>query len=42
VREYLHPRVFEEYKKEALKRGFSSVMSGPYVRSSYAASEYGL
>jgi lipoic acid synthetase len=42
VREYLHPRVFEEYKKEALKRGFSFVMSGPYVRSSYAASEYGL
>ncbi|MDD5505680.1 MAG: lipoyl synthase [Candidatus Omnitrophica bacterium] len=42
VREYLHPEVFEEYKKEALRRGFSYVKSGPYVRSSYAASEYGL
>jgi len=42
VREYLHPDVFEEYKGEALKRGFSYVKSGPYVRSSYAASEYGL
>jgi lipoic acid synthetase len=42
VREYLHPEVFEEYKEEALKRGFSYVKSGPYVRSSYAASEYGL
>jgi len=42
VREYLHPDVFEEYKKEALKRGFSFVKSGPYVRSSYAASEYEL
>ncbi|MFA5231587.1 MAG: lipoyl synthase [Candidatus Omnitrophota bacterium] len=42
VREYLHPDIFEEYKEEALKRGFSYVKSGPYVRSSYAASEYGL
>ncbi len=42
VREYLHPEVFEEYKEVALKRGFRYVKSGPYVRSSYAASEYGL
>lgn len=42
VREYLHPEVFEEYREMALKRGFRYVKSGPYVRSSYAASEYGL
>ncbi len=40
VQEYLHPEIFEEYKVEALKRGFSYVKSAPYVRSSYAASEY--
>jgi len=42
VRKYLQPEVFEEYKAEALKRGFSYVKSAPYVRSSYAASDYNL
>jgi lipoic acid synthetase len=42
VKRYLEPEVFEEYKKAALRRGFSYVKSGPYVRSSYAASEYRL
>ena len=42
VRKYLEPEVFEEYKAAALKRGFSYVKSGPYVRSSYAASDYSL
>lgn len=40
VQKYLEPEVFEEYKEAALKRGFSYVKSGPYVRSSYAAYEY--
>jgi len=40
VQEYLHPEIFEEYKAAALGRGFSYVKSGPYVRSSYAASDY--
>ncbi|MDD5282384.1 MAG: lipoyl synthase [Candidatus Omnitrophica bacterium] len=42
VKRYLEPEVFEEYKKAALRQGFSYVKSGPYVRSSYAASEYRL
>ena len=42
VQKYLTPEVFEEYKEAALKRGFSYVKSGPYVRSSYAASDYRL
>jgi len=40
VREYIEPGVFEEYKKAALARGFAFVKSGPYVRSSYCASDY--
>ncbi|MDD5560686.1 MAG: lipoyl synthase [Candidatus Omnitrophica bacterium] len=40
VEEYVAPEVFQEYKDEALKRGFVFVKSGPYVRSSYAAGEY--
>ncbi|MFA5004848.1 MAG: lipoyl synthase [Candidatus Omnitrophota bacterium] len=40
VKEYLHPEVFEGYKEEAYQRGFKYVKSGPYVRSSYAASDY--
>lgn len=42
VQKYLELEVFEEYKEAALKRGFSYVKSGPYVRSSYAASDYRL
>jgi len=40
VQEYLHPEIFEEYKEQALSRGFIYVKSAPYVRSSFAASEY--
>ena len=40
VRQYLEPEVFEEYKEEALRRGFLYVKSAPYVRSSYAAGDY--
>ncbi|MBU0548195.1 MAG: lipoyl synthase [Candidatus Omnitrophica bacterium] len=40
VHEYIYPETFEEYKETALSRGFSYVKSGPYVRSSYAASDY--
>lgn len=34
---YVHPHEFEEYREEALKRGFHGVASGPFVRSSYRA-----
>lgn len=37
--EYIHPDVFEEYKRIALDMGFSHVSSGPFVRSSYHAGE---
>lgn len=37
VIEYIHPKIFEEYKALALKMGFSFVASGPLVRSSYHA-----
>lgn len=37
VLEYVHPDVFEEYKKYALSIGFSACESGPFVRSSYMA-----
>ncbi|MCX5716005.1 MAG: lipoyl synthase [Candidatus Omnitrophica bacterium] len=40
VREYVPPERFEWYNKEALNRGFRSVMSGPYVRSSYYETEF--
>jgi len=40
VRQYLEPQIFARYKKEAMRRGFIYVKSGPYVRSSYAASDY--
>ena len=39
VIEYVHPDVFAEYKKEALKLGFLFAASGPFVRSSYNAKE---
>lgn len=42
VQKYLEPEVFEGYKELALNRGFDYVKSGPYVRSSYAASDYSL
>jgi lipoic acid synthetase len=36
---YIFPEEFEEYKKVAEKMGFSSVASGPFVRSSFHASQ---
>lgn len=39
VMEYIHPDVFEEYKKDAEKLGFVYTASGPFVRSSYHAGE---
>jgi lipoic acid synthetase len=39
VVEYVTPEMFEFYKAEALARGFTHVMSGPLVRSSYKAHE---
>ena len=39
VKEYIHPSLFEEYKKAALNKGFRFVASSPFVRSSYHAAE---
>lgn len=40
VAEYIRPEQFSYYKEKAERAGFKSVLSGPYVRSSYAASRY--
>jgi lipoic acid synthetase len=40
VKEYIDPEKFEYYKEKALEAGFKFCASGPYVRSSYLASEY--
>ena len=40
VRRFILPSEFEEYKEIAEKRGFLFVASGPFVRSSYRASEF--
>ena len=40
VKEYVSPEKFDYYKEKALAAGFKYVLSGPYVRSSYGASEY--
>lgn len=40
VKEYVTPEQFSDYKKKAKHLGFLHVESGPYVRSSYMASEY--
>lgn len=40
VRQYLKPEKFAYYKEKAHGMGFLYVASGPYVRSSYLASEY--
>ncbi len=37
VKEYVHPDVFEYYRKVGLEKGFEFVESGPLVRSSYHA-----
>lgn len=39
VVEYVAPQKFDQYKKEAEGMGFVYVVSGPFVRSSYKASE---
>jgi len=40
VKEYISLSVFEDYKEKAKQLGFLHIESGPYVRSSYLASEY--
>ena len=39
VKEYVRPEKFEEYEKIGKSQGFLSVISGPFVRSSYRAKE---
>ena len=40
VKEWVHPRQFEEYGERAKEMGFSGVASAPLVRSSYRAREF--
>ena len=40
VQEYIAPEVFEKYRNEGMKRGFSYVESSPLVRSSYHAERH--
>jgi lipoic acid synthetase len=37
VVEYVHPDVFDEYRRVGESLGFHAVFSGPFVRSSYMA-----
>jgi len=39
VKEYIKPEEFQEYKKIGKSLGFLSIISGPFVRSSYRAGE---
>ena len=39
VQRFVHPDIFEMYRKTGLKMGFRVVESGPLVRSSYHADE---
>ncbi|HYA85474.1 MAG TPA: lipoyl synthase [Nitrospirota bacterium] len=41
VVKYYHPDEFMSLRDEAMKMGFNQVVSGPLVRSSYHAEEYG-
>ncbi len=41
VAEFIPPEEFDRLREEALAMGFSHVESGPYVRSSYHAEQYG-
>ena len=40
VEEYVHPDVFDEYRKVGLEKGFRIVESAPLVRSSYHAEKH--
>ncbi len=40
VKEFIHPEVFEKYKKAGLEKGFRFVESSPLVRSSYHAEKH--
>ncbi len=40
VQEYIKPEIFEKYRTEGMKRGFSYVESSPLVRSSYHAERH--
>ena len=40
VKEYVDPKIFEEYKRMGEEMGFGFVASSPYVRSSYNASAF--
>lgn len=37
AREYIHPELFNRYREWGLKLGFTSVLAGPFVRSSLLA-----
>jgi lipoic acid synthetase len=41
VQAFIEPAQFDIYRQKALALGFAHVESGPYVRSSYHAGEYG-
>jgi lipoic acid synthetase len=40
VSEYIRPEIFDKYRQEGMKRGFSFVESSPLVRSSYHAERH--
>ncbi|MBA4410611.1 MAG: lipoyl synthase [Bacteroidota bacterium] len=40
VKEYIKPEVFEKYREEGMRKGFSHVESSPLVRSSYHAERH--
>jgi lipoic acid synthetase len=40
VKEFIAPEMFNSYRTRAIEMGFRYVESGPYVRSSYMASNY--
>jgi lipoic acid synthetase len=40
VVKFYTPGEFEEFRREALQRGFRTVVAGPLVRSSYRAAEH--
>ena len=42
VQDYVPPEMFDNYRERALAMGFRHVESGPYVRSSYHAEQYGM